>query len=94
MPNLQETRGKTDVASYKLVSMYSSVGRLLEIIVNKHFNEYFKQYHLLNSRQHGGLSVTINLLMADNIIANYVEDNVPYDMITFDLARAFDRGAK
>ena len=24
-------------------------------------------------------------------ITNYVEDNIPYDIITFDLARAFDK---
>ena len=29
--------------------------------------------------------------MADNIIANYVEDNVPYDIVTFDLARVFNK---
>ena len=49
---------------------------------------------MLNSRQPGfisGVSVTTNLLMADNIIANYVEDNVPYDIVTFDLARVFNK---
>ena len=29
--------------------------------------------------------------MTDNIIANYGEDNVSYDIIIFDLARAFDK---
>ena len=85
---------KVDSANYRPVSMCSSVGRLFEIIVKKQLNEHLEQYHLLNSRQHGftsGLSVTTNLLMADNIIANYAEDNVPYDIITFDLARTFDK---
>ena len=52
------------------------------------------QNHLLYSRQHGftsGLSVTKNLLMADNTITNNVEDNAPHDVLTFDLAQAFDK---
>ena len=74
--------------------MCPSVSKLLEIIVNKQLNEHLEQYHLLNSQLHGftrSLSVTTNLLMADCIIANFVEDNVPYGIITFDLARAFNK---
>ena len=94
MPNLLEKGDKADVANYRPVSMCSSVRKLLAIIVKKQLNEHLEKYHLLNSRQYGftnGLSVTTNLLMADTIIANFVEDNVPYDIITFDLALAFDK---
>ena len=80
--------------NYRPVSMCSSVGKLLRIIVNKQLNEHLELYHLLYSRQHSftiGLSVTANLLMADNIIANFVEDNVPYDIIIFDLRESSTR---
>ena len=92
--NLQEKGDKADPENYRPISMSSSIGKLLEIIINKQLTEHLEQYHLLNSWQHGfttGLSATTNLHMADNIIAHYVENNVPYDIITFDLTRTFDK---
>ena len=93
-PIYKKKGDKVDPTNYRPVSMCSSVGKLLEIICNKQMNEHLEQNHLLNSRQHGftsGLSVTTNLLMAVVIMANDVEDNIPHDMITFNLAWAFDK---
>ena len=49
---------------------------------------------MISARQHGfvrGHSVTTNLLSADNVIADCVNTGTPYDVITFDMAQAFDK---
>ena len=71
----KKKREKADPANYKLVSIGFSIGKLHKIIMNKQLNNHLKK-HLLTMK-HGftsGLSVTTNLLVADIIISNYVED--------------------
>ena len=76
------------------MSMCSAVGKIFEHIVNKQLCAHLDQNNFISARQHGfvrGHSVTTNLLSADNVIADCVNTGTPYDVITFDMARAFDK---
>ena len=69
--------------------MSSAVGKIFEHIVNKQLCAHLDRNNIISARQHGfarGHSVTTNLLSADN-----VNTGTPYDVITFVIARAFDK---
>ena len=51
MSNLQEKEGKANPANCKYASMSSSIGKLLEVIVNKYLNKHLEKQLLLNSQQ-------------------------------------------
>lgn len=85
---------KSSAASYRPVSLCPCFGKLLETIVKKQLERHVDMHAPLSSTQHGfraGRSTTSNLLACDARIADLVNQSKPYDIITFDFRRAFDR---
>ena len=85
---------ETNPASYRPVSMCSAVGKIFKHIVNKQLCAHLDRNNIISAREHGfvcGHSVTTNLLSADNVIADCVNMETPYDVIIFDMTRAFDK---
>jgi hypothetical protein len=82
---------KTQASSYRPISLCSTIGKALERIVNKQIIDNCKP---VVKTQHGftkGRSTLTNLLCAEHEIAECVNNKHPYDVITFDFSRAFDR---
>jgi hypothetical protein len=78
-------------SSYRPISLCSTIGKTLERIVNKQVLEMCQP---LCKAQHGftrGRSTVTNLLCAERDIADCTNNKHPYDVITFDFSRAFDR---
>ena len=84
---------RDDPKSYQPV-ICDTLGKCLERIVNnqlmKHIEEHKffcdAQYALRSSR-----STVTNLLIADKYIAKWINNSVPFDIISFNLSKAFDR---
>jgi hypothetical protein len=90
-------KGKGDrhnASSYRPISLCSCFGKLLEKIIKDQLQMHLDVTFPLSRSQHGfcfGRSTTTNLLACDNVIADYVNKSKPYDIISFDFRRAFDR---
>ena len=85
---------KTAAASYKQVSLCSCFGKVLEKIVKEQLQQQIEKVYPLSSCQHGfraGRSTVSNLLSCDSVIADLINDRKPYDIISFDFQRAFDK---
>ena len=69
------------------------MGKLLEKIVNNQLLSHINSVGLISDRQHGftkNRSTVTNLLAADSILADWTNDSVSYDILSFDFSRAFD----
>ena len=56
--------------------------------------EYVEKNNLLSSVQHGfraGRSTITSLLATDKYIADWVNGSIPFDIVSFDMSKAFDR---
>ena len=71
--------------------MCSCFGKILERIVNDQLLRHLEKVRPLSSSQYGGRSATLNLLACDAEIYKYLNQNKPFDVITFDFQRAFDK---
>jgi hypothetical protein len=72
----------------------SAFGKLLERIVYAQFAPFISDNELLCNKQHGfisGRSTLTNLLICDATIAQIVSQRHPYDILSFDFAKAFDK---
>jgi hypothetical protein len=67
---------------------------VLERLVQEQLVQHISAVYPLSNSQHGficGRSTTTNLLSCDAVIADYVNRNEPYDVISFDFQNAFDK---
>ena len=84
---------KNSPSSYRPISLYCTMGKLLEKIVNDQLLSHINSVGLISDRQHGftkNRSTVTNLLAADSILADWINDSVSYDILSFDFSRAFD----
>lgn len=80
--------------NYRPISLCQCLGKLLERIVHDQLVRYIGENNLLYGSQHGfraGRSTMTNLLDCEAKIAEIISDGHPYDIISFDFAKAFDK---
>jgi hypothetical protein len=90
-------KGKGDSSlpsSYRPISLCICLGKLLEKVVVEQLTKQINNVRPLSRSQYGfrsGRSTVGNLLACDAVITNYVDKGAPYDIISFDFKRAFDK---
>jgi hypothetical protein len=80
--------------SYRPVSLCDLLGKCLERIVNNQMTKHIEDNHMLCDVQHGfreGKSTITNLLITDKLIAEWTNKGIPFDIISFDMSKAFNR---
>jgi hypothetical protein len=80
-----------DAANYRPISLLSTISKLFETIVCKHFYNHVKKY--ISDRQHGfceGKSTTTNLCAFWDYVIEAIEGGCQVDAIYTDFAKAFD----
>jgi ribonuclease P/MRP protein subunit RPP40 len=76
------------------ISLFQCLGKLLERIMYAQFAPFIFDNELLCNKQHGfisGRSMLTNLLNCNATIAKIVSQHHPYDILSFDFAKAFDK---
>lgn len=85
---------KGSASSYRPISLCSTIGKALERIVRDQILSTVAKTKPLCRWQHGfteGRSTISSMLCTDNEAADALNSKHPYDIITFDFSRAFDR---
>ena len=85
---------RTVAASFRPISLYSCLGKLLEKIVKQQLEQQINNIHPLPSSQHGfrvGCSMLSNLLACDSFLADLVHKNELFGIIGFNFKHAFDK---
>ena len=80
--------------SYRPVSICATLGKVLERLIIEKILEFSLSNNLISRHQNGFIpnrSTLTNLLELDSILANWDNKNQPYDIISFDFSRAFDK---
>ena len=78
------------------ISMYSNIGKVVGKIVIKQLTLFLEDNHILHQSQYGFIhsrSTLTNLLSFDNRIADILSKGHPYDIITIDFKKAFDKAS-
>ena len=76
--------------------MYSNIGKVVGKIVIKQLTLFLEDNHILHQSQYGfirGRSTLTSLLSFDNRIADILSKGHPYDIITIDFKKAFDKAS-
>jgi hypothetical protein len=85
---------RTDPLNYRPISLTPVLSKILEGLVKNKLVEHISLNNLADKNQHGfvaGRSVVTNLLITDSIIAKFLDQRIPVDIILFDFSKAFDR---
>ena len=80
--------------SYRPVSLCNILDKCLERLIYDQLTVYLEQNKLLSNIQHGfrkGRSTLTNLLVTDKYIAKWMNNSIPFDLVSFDMSKAFDR---
>ena len=92
---LYKRQGNRDQASsYRPLSLCSNIGKMLEKIISAQFISSLSVKKCLHGAQHGfraGRSTLTNLLTFDKLISNVVSLGHPYDVVSVDFQKAFDK---
>ena len=89
-----KTGSKQDPGNYRPVSLTSHVGKLMERILKEKIVEFLEENKLLGESQHGfrkDKSCLTNLLEYSQIVADYIDNGEPVDIIFLDFQKAFDK---
>ena len=85
---------RSEPRAYRPISLCSCFGKIIERIVNKQLTKHLHDHFPLHNAQHGfliGQSTTTNLAACDALIADCISLRHPYDVITIDLQKTFDK---
>ena len=85
---------KSCASSYRPVCLTDVACKLLERLISDHIRYFWVANKLLCNEQHGflpGRSMLTNLVTANSIIADYLNNRHPVDVILLDFAQAFDK---
>jgi hypothetical protein len=88
------SRSKPD--SYRPISLCASLGKLLEKVAHKQLVTFLNNNDRLHPSQHGftkGKSTLTNLLQCDSHISECLAKRHPFDIVTFDFCKAFDKAS-
>lgn len=94
IPMLKPNGNKTEVSSYRPISLKCCVAKLLDKIIARRLWWFVTNNKLLNENQFGfkkGKSVCESLLYADFLISKSLNNKKHTSLITLDFSRAFDR---
>lgn len=84
----------SDVASYRPISLLSTVGKVLEKIMHKHLFNYFQEHHVITTLQSGfvpGDSTVKQLVDIYNTFCKALDEGKEVRAIFCDVSKAFDR---
>ena len=84
---------KSDLGNYRPVSMTSVISKIMESIVRDAIVDHLVRNNLLNDDQHGfvpGRDCITQLLLCIEEWTQLVEENLAFDVIYTDFAKAFD----
>ena len=85
---------KSCASSYRPVCLTDVACKLLERLISDHIRYFWVANKLLCNEKHGflpGRSMLTNLVTANSIIADYLNNRHPVDVILLDFAQAFDK---
>ena len=85
---------RCDPSSYRPISLFPCLGKILEKVVHAQLTIYLNDNNLLCQFQHGftaGRSTTTNMLHFDNAITDIFSANHAFDIIAVDFKKAFDK---
>ena len=92
---LYKGKGKQNLPdNYRPISICHCIRKIIEKSVNTQLTKYVCDNQLLCNKQHGfttGRSILTNLLTCDSTFANIMLAHQPYDILSFDFAKAFDK---
>ena len=94
MPLYKGRDDKSVVGSYRPISSWSYIGKLLEKVLTLQLNAHLHDNGLLKQVQHGfipGSSTLTYLLVTDTYTGQIAATGHAYDIISFDFAKAFDK---
>ena len=94
IPLFKGKASRGDPSSYQPISLCQCIGKILELIVHTQLIKYIDDNQLLCSRQHGfvsGRSTLTNFLDSEAKICDIINSRHPYDILSFDFAKAFDK---
>lgn len=92
VPIYKKTGDKGMVINYRPITRISHIPKIFESLVNDYLT--FKLKNCITSKQHGffqGRSITTNLLIYQDFIANSLEKGYCVDSIYTDFSKAFDK---
>ena len=88
-------KGNRESAScYRPISICNCLSKILESVVREQLQKHIDKIAPLSNNQYGfreGRSTTANLLACDAIIYKFMNNNKPFDLLSFDFMRAFDK---
>jgi hypothetical protein len=79
---------------YRPISLCHCLGKLLETVIHSQLIDFINDNRLACNKQHGftaGRSTLTNLLASETVIANITSARHPYDILSFDFEKAFDK---
>lgn len=94
VPLFKGKGSRHDPLNYRCISLTNIFGKCLESIIKNQLVDYLEVNNLLHKAQHGfraGCSTVTNLLVTDKYIAEWVNAGDEFDILSFDLSKAFDR---
>ena len=94
IPLYKGRSGRSCVSIYRPVSLCSCLGKFLDKIVHTQLLSFLRGNELLHCGQHGftpGKSTLTNMLIFDAYIANFQLLKHPYDIMSSDFKKAFEK---
>lgn len=85
---------RTNPNNYRAINICDLFGKCLERLIKEQVIDYIESNNMLNKAQHGfrnGRSTVTNLLTTDCYLAEWCNSGDEFDIIAFDLTKAFDR---
>ena len=94
VPIFKGKGSRQDPKSYRPVSLCNVFGKCLERLIIEQLVDYIEHNNILSNTQHGfrtARSTVTNLLSSDKYIAEWINSRADFDLITFDMSKAFDK---
>ena len=94
LPLYKGKGSRSEPGSNRPISLCSCLGKVLERVVHKQLVQFLSDRKLLSQAQHGfiaGRSIVTNMLTFDKYIGDCLMSKHPYDVISFDFQKAFDK---
>ena len=84
---------RVDAESYHAISLTPSISKIMERIIFEQLQQFMEANGMITDAQHGckaARSCATNLLSFDSDLASMLNDGITIDVISLDIARAFD----
>jgi len=94
IPILKPNKNKTDISSYRPISLNCCIGKILDKIISQRLWWFLTNNKLIHPNQFGfkkGKSTSDSLLFVDHLITKSLNTKKHISLVSLDFARAFDR---